>query len=130
MQLVTNKIFDHNIHSSGHFDKSLSALEDEFQRAVPIGGGVLDSSFKFDEINPFIVSLCTSDLKTQSFKYVDHLKQCEAVVKYTIQINHCFVKYLFRIWGLSYLFINSMLLRDNITYLFLLVQVKVISCNI
>jgi len=80
--VLTNGRLYHNIHSSGHFDKPLSALEDEFQHAVPIGGGVLDSSFTFDEINPFIVSLCTSDLKTQSFKYVDHLKQCEAVVKY------------------------------------------------
>jgi hypothetical protein len=62
--VLTNGRLYHNIHSSGHFDKPLSALEDEFQHAVPIGGGVLDSSFKFDEINPFVVSLHTSDLKT------------------------------------------------------------------
>jgi hypothetical protein len=80
--VLTNKILYHNIHSSGHFDKPLSALEDEFQHAVPIGGGVLDSSFKLDEISPFVVSLHANDLKTQSFKYVDHLKKVEAAVKY------------------------------------------------
>jgi hypothetical protein len=75
--VLTNGRLYHNIHHSGHFDKPLSALEDEFRHVVPIGGGVLDSSFKLDEISPFVVSLHTSDIKTQSFKYVDHLKQCE-----------------------------------------------------
>jgi hypothetical protein len=53
----------------------------EVEHPIVIGGGDL-KLFSFQDLKPFLSAKQTDELEAQTFKYVDHLKLCDATNRY------------------------------------------------